>query len=358
MILRRIGLAAFLSAAALAAPAPAPARSPHQRPVPPGLGEDELNTIQVFRRVSNSVVFVSNRQLRRDVFSLNVFEIPAGSGSGFVWDKDGHVVTNYHVVKGGDAFSVTLASGNTYQAALVGAEPAKDLAVLLIEAPPDSLYPVDPGDSGELVVGQKVLALGNPFGLDQTLTTGVISALGREIRSVAGTLIDGMIQTDAAINPGNSGGGLIDSSGRLIGINTAIVSPSGSNAGVGFAVPVDMVKRIVPQLIQFGHVRHAGLRITVLGDAWAQRWGVKGVIVRTVTAGSEAAGAGLRPLQVNRLGEVVSFDVINGVDDQPVAGFDDLYAILDKHRIGDTVTIHYLRGSKERSAALKLEEVD
>ncbi len=345
-------LCAGAAAPAIAAPASG------GRPVPPGLLENERNTIEVFRRVSNSVVFVSNRQLRRDLFSLNVLEIPAGSGSGLVWDDRGHVVTNYHVVQNGDAFAVTLASGNTYPAKLVGTEPTKDLAVLKIDAPPDSLFPVEPGDSGTLVVGQKVLALGNPFGLDQTLTTGVISALGREIRSVAGTLIDGMIQTDAAINPGNSGGALIDSGGRLIGVNTAIVSPSGSSAGVGFAVPVDIVKRIVPQIIQFGHVKHAGLAITVLSDDWARRWGVAGVVVRGVRGGSSAEAAGLRALRMNRWGQVVSFDVINGVDDEPVAGFDDLYAIFDRHHPGDQVTVHYLRGSKEHSVKVKLEDVD
>lgn len=174
--------------------------------LPAGLLEDERNTIEIFRRVSESVVFITNTQLRRDLFSLNVMEIPAGSGSGFVWDREGHVVTNFHVIQNGNSFSVTLADGSSHEAKLVGTEPTKDLAVLRIEAPREKLAPIEPGDSRSLVVGQKVLAVGNPFGLDQTLTTGVISALGREIRSVAGNIIQDVIQTDASINPGNSGG--------------------------------------------------------------------------------------------------------------------------------------------------------
>jgi S1-C subfamily serine protease len=324
---------------------------------PSGLLENERNTIDVFRRVSNSVVYITNRQLRRDLFSMNVFEIPAGTGSGFIWDKQGHVVTNFHVVQNGNSFTVTLANGTTYPAALIGSEPTKDLAVLLVDVSPDSLSPVTLGDSGDLMVGQKVLALGNPFGLDQTLTTGVISAVGREIRSVAGTLIEGMIQTDASINPGNSGGTLIDSSERLIGVNTAIVSPSGTSAGVGFAVPVNTVKQIVPQLIRYGKVKHAGLAISVISDALARRWGVKGVIVRQVADGSDAAKAGLHSIQVNGWGQVVAFDVITALDGEEIDDFDDLFAALDKHKPGDEVTLTVRRGDKTLELPLTLEEV-
>ena len=307
--------------------------------------------------MSNSVVYITNRQLRRDPFSMNVSEIPAGTGSGFIWDKQGHVVTNFHVVQNGNSFTVTLADGMTYPAALIGTEPTKDLAVLLIDVSADSLTAVDLGDSGNLVVGQKVLALGNPFGLDQTLTTGVISALGREIRSVAGTLIEGMIQTDASINPGNSGGTLIDSSGRLIGVNTAIVSPSGTSAGVGFAVPVNTVKRIVPQLIHYGKVKHAGLAISVIPDALAGRWGVKGVIIRSVAAGTEAAKAGLQPIKVDQWGRVRSFDDIIAIDGKAINNFDDLFAALDTHQPGDKVTLTVQRGGKTVQVPLKLEDL-
>ncbi len=327
-------------------------------PLPAGLLDNERNTIDIFRRVSNSVVYITNRQLRRDPFSMNVSEIPAGTGSGFIWDKQGHVVTNFHVVQNGNSFTVTLADGMTYPAALIGTEPTKDLAVLLIDVSADSLTAVDLGDSGNLMVGQKVLALGNPFGLDQTLTTGVISALGREIRSVAGTLIEGMIQTDASINPGNSGGTLIDSSGRLIGVNTAILSPSGTSAGVGFAVPVNTVKRIVPQLIRYGKVKHAGLAISVIPDALARRWGVKGVIVRSVAAETEAAKAGLQPIRVDQWGRVRSFDDITAIDGKPINNFDDLFAALDTHQPGDKVTLTVRRGGKSVQLPLKLEDLN
>ncbi len=339
----------------LAHPTVCRAQSPE---LPSGLLEDERNTIQVFRRVSPSVAFITNKQLRRDVFSLNVFEIPAGTGSGFVWDAQGHVVTNFHVLQGGNAFSVTLAGGKTYEAKLVGTEAAKDLAVLRIDAPAAELVPIEPGDSAPLLVGQKVLAVGNPFGLDQTLTTGIISALGREIRSVAGNLIDDVIQTDASINPGNSGGPLLDSSGRLIGVNTAIVSPSGSSAGVGFAVPVNTVKRIVPQIIRYGKVKHAGLAIHVLADDFARRWGVTGVVVREVKPGGPADRAGMKPLEMDRWGRVTSFDILTGIDDREIQGYDDMFAALDGRRPGEQVTLRFRRGTREFRAVTRLVELD
>jgi S1-C subfamily serine protease len=235
----------------------------------------------VFRQVSPSVVYVANSKVSRGAFLFQAEETPQGAGSGFIWDEQGHIVTNYHVVRGGEKFSVALADGSTYDARLVGVEPRKDLAVLQIEV--DSpLHPVQLADSHQLLVGQKVLAIGNPFGLDSTLTTGVISALGREIESVAGTRIEDVIQTDASINPGNSGGPLLDSHGRVIGITTAIFSTSGASAGIGFAVPAATIARLVPQLIQFGHVKWAGLGVQVLPDHIAAQWGIIGVIVRDV----------------------------------------------------------------------------
>ncbi len=345
--------AAWVLAALLVRPAAAQSAR-----VSSALLEDERNTIELFRRVSPSVAFITNKQLRRDVFSLNVFEIPAGTGSGFVWDDRGHVVTNFHVIQGGNAFSVTLAGGKTYEAKLVGSEPTKDLAVLRIDAPGEELVPIEPGDSGPLLVGQKVLAVGNPFGLDQTLTTGIISALGREIRSVAGNLIDNVIQTDASINPGNSGGPLLDSAGRLIGVNTAIVSPSGSSAGVGFAVPVNTVKRIVPQLIRFGKIKHAGIAVNILPDDLARRWGVTGVILRQVEPGGPADRAGMKSLQMDRWGRVLSFDVLVGIDDREIRGYDDMFSALDGREPGETVTLRFRRGSEEFTASTKLKELD
>jgi S1-C subfamily serine protease len=216
------------------------------------LAEDEKTTIAIFRQASPSVVHITTLALRQDAFSLDLFQIPRGTGSGFVWDQDGHVVTNYHVIQGADAARVTLADQSSWTARLVGAYPDKDLAVLMIDAPKNRLRPIPVGTSHDLQVGQKVFAIGNPFGLDQSLTTGVISALGREIESVTRQTIKDMIQTDAAINPGNSGGPLLDSAGRLIGVNTAIFSPSGAYAGIGFAIPVDEVNRVVPKLIRHG----------------------------------------------------------------------------------------------------------
>jgi len=225
------------------------------------LGADEQATIDVFGKFSRSVVHVTSLNTRRNQLTLDVNEIPEGIGSGFVWDQDGHIVTNFHVVQMGDHANVTLNDGTTYAATIVGKTPDKDLAVLHIDAPPQKLLPLPVGQSATLRVGQKVLAIGNPFGLDQTLTTGVISGLGREIKSVTQRPIHDVIQTDAPINPGNSGGPLLDSSGRLVGVTTAIRSPSGGSTGVGLAIPVDMVNRIVPQLIARGRAPHPSIGI-------------------------------------------------------------------------------------------------
>jgi S1-C subfamily serine protease len=326
-----------------------------ERPLPPGLLEDERNTIELFRRVAASVVHITNIQLQRDIFSLDVMQVPAGTGSGFLWDRDGHVVTNFHVIQDGNAFSVTLGDGTSYDAKVVGAAPEKDLAVLQIKARQSELVPVEPGDSGSLVVGQKVLAIGNPFGLDQTLTTGVISALGREVRSVANTVIQDVIQTDASINPGNSGGPLLDSGGRLIGINTMIYSTSGSSAGIGFAVPVNTVKRIVPQLIQKGSVTRASLGIAAFPDNLTQRWGIKGVPVQKVTRGGAAAKAGLEAARLISWGRVELRDIIVAIDDQKVDSYDDLYSILDHHEPGDRVTLKVLREDHTRQVKIVLQ---
>lgn len=325
-------------------------------PVPDAFLEDERNTIEIFRGVSPSVVFVTNVLIRRDLFTRNVNEIPRGSGTGFVWDRRGHIVTNFHVVQGGDAFSVTLADGSVYDATYVGADPNKDLAVLRIDAPADRLRPVSPGNSAALVVGQKVLAIGNPFGLDQTLTTGVISALNREIRSVAGTTISNVIQTDASINPGNSGGPLLDSTGRLIGVNTSIFSTSGSSAGIGFAVPVSAVLRAVPQLIENGTVSRAGLGVSLYGDSDARRWGIRGVVVERVYPGSAAEQAGMRGSEI-RNRRIHLGDIIVGIDDMEIATYDDLFKALDVREPGDQVRVRFYRGDEAREVTVRLQEI-
>ena len=264
------------------------------------LAEEEKTTIALFRQASPSVVHITTLAVRQDAFSLDVFQIPQGTGSGFVWDKQGHIVTNFHVIRDADAAQVTLADHSSWKARLVGAYPDKDLAVLMVDAPKDKLHPIAIGTSHDLQVGQRLFAIGNPFGLDQSLTTGIISALGREIESVNRLAIKDMIQTDAAINPGNSGGPLLDSSGRLIGVNTAIYSPSGASAGIGFAIPVDEVNRIVPQLIRHGKVVRPGLGVQVAPDHLADELGINGVVIVGVQPGSPAAKAGLARPDVTR----------------------------------------------------------
>ena len=353
-IIRPVLLALLLSASAFVA------QAQENIPIPSRLLPDERSTIEIFRRVSSSVVFITNKELvRRDWFSLDVTEVPRGTGSGFIWDDSGHVVTNFHVVQGTQytRYSATLADGSVHDAVLVGTEPEKDIAVLRIESPPRNVKPIPIGTSNNLLVGQKVLAIGNPFGLDQTLTTGIISALGREIRSVAGTTIHDVIQTDASINPGNSGGPLLDSSGRVVGINTAIYSTTGSSAGIGFAVPIDTVNRVVPQLVEFGYVKRAGLGIRRAADNHARRWGIKGVIIQEVVRYGAAEKSGLRPARVDRNGRVLIGDVIVGIDDHDVSNFDDLYAALDGRKAGESVIVRVRRGDKVIKVRLELEEL-
>ncbi len=319
---------------------------------------DEKNTIEIFQKISPSVVFITSLVLRRDFFTLDVFEIPKGTGSGFIWDKEGHIVTNYHVVEGASALNVTLSDNTTYNAQLVGVAPSKDLAVLKIKAPSHLLNPIPLGTSANLQVGQKVLAIGNPFGLDHTLTVGVVSALGREITSMTQRKIYNVIQTDAAINPGNSGGPLLDSKGRLIGVNTAILSPAGAFAGIGFAIPVDTVKRVVPQLIQHGKFIRPGLGISVMADSIANRLGVKGIIVGRVNPESNAAQAGLKGISRTSRGEYILGDIIVAVDGHPVRNYDELAFLLEKHEIGDIVELEVLRQNRKIKVRVKLEAVE
>jgi S1-C subfamily serine protease len=326
-------------------------------PLGAALNGEEQNTIAVFKAAAPSVVFVTNIAVRRG-FYMDEFAIPQGSGSGFVWDREGHIVTNYHVVAGGDAFLVTLKDHTELQAELVGKEPRKDIAVLRVKASPDKLQPLALGDSGRLQVGQKTFAIGNPFGLDNTLTTGIVSALGRQVRSVAGVPIRDMIQTDAAINPGNSGGPLLDSDGRLIGMNMMIFSPSGASAGIGFAVPVDTIKKVVPQLIKNGHAAQPGIGISPLSDEQkVQLMGAAdGVVVRDVEEGLPADQAGLRGLHVSQ-GRLALGDIIVGIDGQPIKDYDDLYNALDRHKVGDVVEFTLLRGGRKRAVRIGLVDV-
>jgi len=312
------------------------------------LGEDEKATIKLFEETSPSVVFITTINLRRDFFSTNIYKMPAGTGSGFIWDSDGHIVTNYHVIKGADEAQITLWDQSTWDAKLVGVEPDKDLAVLKIKAPDNRLKPIKIGESKNLLVGQKAFAIGNPFGFDQTLTTGVISALGREIESVTRRPITGVIQTNAAINPGNSGGPLLDSAYRLIGINTAIYSPTGSYAGIGFAVPVDTINRIVPQLIEYGKVIKPGLGINIAPDSFVStRLNTSGVLILNVIEGGGAEKAGLKATTQSANGKISLGDIIKKVEGKNVEDSSDLFRILDAKVVGDTVNVAVDRDGKD-----------
>ena len=327
-------------------------------PPPSRLGTDELETIGVFETTTKSVVFVTNKAIRRSFFSLNLFEVPQGSGSGFVWNQQGHIVTNFHVIYGADAIGVVLADQSAFDARVVGVDPDHDLAVLQIQAPAKNLTPVEVGTSHDLRVGQKVLAIGNPFGLDHTLTAGVVSALGRTIKAMTDRTIEGVIQTDAAINPGNSGGPLLDSAGRLIGINTQIISPTGAFAGIGFAVPVDTINRIVPQLIKYGKVIRPGIGVSIIPDAIAARWGVRGLIIARVARGGPADRAGLQGVRETVAGRIELGDVITKVDGKPVRVFDDLLRILDRHRVGNRIRLEVVRERKTRQVTVTLQAID
>ena len=312
--------------------------------LPDDLTPEETRNIEIFRRASASVVYITTVFEGRDFF-LDEFRISKGSGAGFFWDREGHIVTNYHVIEDANRFAITLADSSDWEARLVGVAEEKDLAVLKIQAPVARMVPLALGRSADLLVGRQVLAVGNPFGLDQTLTVGVISALGRELRSPAGRTIRDVIQTDAAINPGNSGGPLLDSSGRLIGVNTAIYSPSGASAGIGFAVPVDTVRRLVPQLIEFGRPiepRIDGLQW--LGEYMAARSGIQGAVIRYVEPRSRADRLGLSGLRRGRWGRYIVGDVVVAVDGTPVASVDALRDLFEAVGVGARVTLTVERG--------------
>ncbi|PON56195.1 Peptidase S1C [Trema orientale] len=323
---------------------------------PRKLQSDELATVRLFQENTPSVVYITNLAARQDAFTLDVLEVPQGSGSGFVWDKDGHIVTNYHVIRGASDLRVTLADQTTYDAQVVGFDQDKDVAVIRVDAPKDKLRPIPVGVSADLLVGQKVYAIGNPFGLDHTLTTGVISGLRREISSAAtGRPIQDVIQTDAAINPGNSGGPLLDSSGNLIGINTAIYSPSGASSGVGFSIPVDTVGGIVEQLVKFGKVTRPILGIKFAPDQSVEQLGVSGVLVLDAPASGPAGKAGLKPTKRDAYGRLVLGDIITSVNGKKVSSGSDLYRVLDQCKVGDKVIVEVLRGDHKEKIPVVLE---
>jgi S1-C subfamily serine protease len=314
----------------------------------------ELTAVNIFKSASPSVVFITSIELRTSFFSLNVYKIPKGTGTGFVWDKEGRIVTNYHVIENAGQVEVTLYDHSVWSGEIIGVAPEKDLAVLKINAPKNLLKPLSIGESSNLSVGQQVFAIGNPFGLDQTMTSGIISALNREIESVSGRTIQGVIQTDAAINPGNSGGPLLNSKGQLIGINTAIYSPVGVNSGIGFAVPVNTITKVIPQLIVYGRLIKPGLDIAVADQRVANRLGIKGVLIVDVYKGGNAHRAGLRGTEI-RYGEIVLGDIIIAIDNYSISNYNDYLNALDNFKVGDTVTVAFIRNKKRHSVKIKLK---
>ncbi len=319
--------------------------------------EDEKNSVSVFQGTAASVVNVSTFAVRKSFFGYSEKE-ETGGGSGFVWDDKGHIVTNYHVVAQGGSFKISFHNDRKqYEAKVVGVEPNRDLAVLkLKEIPTQSLRPIKAGSSAALLVGQKTIAIGNPFGLDHTMTTGIVSALGREFPSITGVKIKNAIQTDASINPGNSGGPLLNSSGELIGVNTMIYSSSGSSAGIGMAIPVDEVKRIVPQLISNGKVSRPSLGVTIVPDNYrAYSFGFdKGIIIESVDPNGPAGKAGMKGLSMDRSRYYIG-DIITEIEGQEVNTYNDIYNVLDKYKSGDQVTVTVLRNNKKEKFKVQLK---
>lgn len=325
------------------------------RPVDPVtvVSTAEEATIRLFEESAPSVVYITTTTQQQDYWSRNIYEIPSGTGSGFVWDKEGHIVTNFHVIKDAYHAKVTLSDKTSWDAEIIGVEPRKDLAVLKIK-PNTALRPLPIATSYDLKVGQSVFAIGNPFGLDQTLTTGVISALGREINSVIGVPIRDVIQTDAAINPGNSGGPLLDISGRLIGVNTAIVSPSGAYSGIGFSVPVDVVNWVIPDLIRYGKVQRPVLGIELVSQQSIDQLNLEGAMILDVTPGSGAEKGGLRATRRLRSGEIELGDLIVEVNGESIKSNNDLLLTLEKYKPGDQIRIKVIRDDRPTTVNVTL----
>jgi S1-C subfamily serine protease len=332
----------------------------HPRLVEPrgDLAADERSTIELFQKASPSIAYITTLTRQVNPWTRYARDIPAGTGSGFIWDAQGHIITNFHVIQNASAADVMLHDRKMYSASLVGASPDHDLAVLRIRASESALRPVPIGSSHDLQVGQKVFAIGNPFGLDQTLTTGIISALNRTMEGPAGRPIEGVIQTDASINPGNSGGPLLDSAGRLIGVNTAIYSPSGASAGIGFAVPVDTVNRVVPRIISQGGYTRPSIGIYVddrINRQWTRQTGMEGLLILGVRAGSPAEAAGLQGASQAADGSIIPGDLILRVGDRPVRSSAELDSALDRYRSGDKVILTLLRKDKTVEVPITLE---
>ncbi len=318
----------------------------------------ELNTISVFKRISPFVVNIHNIESVSQRGNT-IHAVERGVGSGFIWNRDGYIVTNFHVVQGASKLAVTLTKGITIYATLIAAEPRKDIAILKLNDNRDLKKLIKPAtipiaDSAKLQVGQKVIAIGSPFGFEKTLTTGVISAVGRSVPSISGVSIYDMIQSDASINPGNSGGPLLDSQGRLIGMNTVIYSRTGSSAGISFAVPSNDIKHIVTQAIKYGKLIRPGIGIQRFTDHVAGQLGIEGVIIARVIPETPAAKAGLRGSRRTSRGNLQIGDVITGINGQSVSNYDDLYNIFDTMGIGETVSIEFIRGNKKRTVKLKV----
>jgi len=327
------------------------------------LSKNELNTIKIFNTNANSVVNITNyKRVRRGGFffsGMDESEVPAGTGSGYVWNDKGFIVTNYHVVHEGSKFFVTFNKNKKqYEAKVVGAVPEKDIAVIKLIEMPKNLTPIKIGSSSELQVGQNALAIGNPFGLDHTMTKGIISALGRKIPGFGGVKIYGMIQTDCSINPGNSGGPLLNSTGELIGMNTMIYSQSGSSAGIGFAVPINTIKKIVPKLISSGKVTRPALGIGLTDKGIKDYLGLKkGIIIGSVDPRGPAAKAGLKGIKRDRSGRLYLGDILLSIGGNPVNNYDDIYHVLDNYNVGDTVSIQYKRDESIKNLKLKLTKL-
>lgn len=323
---------------------------------------DERNTIEIFQKASPAVVYVHRMSKVISYTTHMLHVVPAGTGSGLIWDKDGHIITNYHVIQGADALAITL-NGNTIPAKVIGVEPRWDLAVLKIQSPVAmkslaNFHPLEITSSHDLLVGQKTLAIGNPFGFDHSLSVGVISALGREMPGIGGVNIRDMIQTDAPINPGNSGGPLLDSSGRLIGLNTAIFSKSGSSAGVGFAIPADQIVRITDQLIHHGRVIMAGIGVVPMTPTIAEKLGIeRGVMIAEVLPHTPAAKAHLHPTQRDYAGRIHLGDVIVAINGHPIADYAALYHILSDTKVGEEISVTILRGKLEKTYRIKTIDI-
>eukprot|EP00210_Caulerpa_lentillifera_P003562 g3398.t1 len=321
------------------------------------LTSEEQRSVKLFNSNTSSVVNVTNIGMSQDAFTLDIMEIPQGAGTGIIWDKKGHIITNFHVIRQATEVQITLSGGEQVMASVVGVDPDKDVAVLKIKAEStEELQPIKVGTSSDLFVGQQVYAIGNPFGLDHTLTSGIISGTEREITGANDRPIQGVIQTDAAINPGNSGGPLLDSGGSLIGMNTAIYSPSGASSGVGFAIPVDIVKSSVDQILAYGRVIRPFLGISFASDRSIDQLGVKGILILRVQQGSPADKAGLQGTYRDDAGRLHLGDVIIQLNDQNIKTSSDLFRKLDQLSVGDEVKLKVMRQDAVKEFTILLEE--